>query len=159
VSIRLLAALATVVATVGATTAFAKDGNNTTVLQSALFGSQPTGPTLLGAKPGGAPWDISRGDVTVRRDGRLSLRIEGLVIPTAPQNGTNPLNFLTATVYCNGAPVVTSDPVAFSMAGDARVDTTLPRALPRQCLVPAVLINPAPGRVVNGGVYIAATGA
>jgi hypothetical protein len=158
-SIRLIAALATVAVAIGATSAFAKDGNdNTAVLQSALFGSMPTGPTLFGVKPGGAPWVISRGDATARRNGRLSLRIEGLVIPTAPQNGTNPLNFLAATVYCNGSAAGTTDPVAFSTAGDARIDTTLAKPLPSPCLAPAVLINPAPGRVVNTAVYIAATG-
>ncbi len=160
-SIRFIAALATVAAAIGATSAFAKDNNdNTTVLQSTLFGSTPSpaGPTLFDVKPGGAPWVISRGDVTARRDGRVSLRIEGLVIPTAPQNGTNPLNFLVATVYCNGKAAGTTDPVAFSTTGDARIDTTLAKPLPSPCLAPAVLINPAPGRVVNTAAYIAATG-
>jgi hypothetical protein len=159
---RFIAVLATVALAAGATSAFAKDGDdndNSTVLQSKLFGSMPGGPTPFGVKPGGAPWDIGRGDTKVRRDGRVQIRIEGLVIPTAPQNGTNPLSNLAATVYCGGLPAGTTSAVKFSTAGDARIDQTLAKPLPSPCLAPAVFINPAPNGVINAGVYIAASGA
>ena len=167
VSYRFATALAAVALVVGASEAFADGGGgggnnnnnaNNNVLQSDLFGSMPNGPKLFGVNPGGAPWAISKGDARVRRDGRVDITIEGLVIPTAPQNGTNPLNYLVATVYCNGVASGTTDPVAFSPAGDARTDTTLAKPLPSTCLAPAVLINPAPNRVVSPGVYIAASG-
>jgi len=130
------------------------------VLRSDLFGSQvaPTGPVLFGVNPGGAPWVIARGEARVRRNGRVKVRVEGLVIPTPPSNGTNPLSNIAASVYCGGTLVATTDPVPFSPAGDARIDATLKAAVPSPCLAPAVLLNPAPGGVVAARTYIAASG-
>ena len=130
------------------------------VLRSDLFGSQvaPTGPVLFGVNPGGAPWVIARGEARVRRNGRVKVRVEGLVIPTPPSNGTNPLSNIAASVYCGGTLVATTDPVPFSPAGDARIDATLKAAVPSPCLAPAVLLNPAPAGVVAARTYIAASG-
>jgi hypothetical protein len=171
-SYRFAAALATGALALGGTTAFAEHGDHGhhhgqkndrhggRVLRARVFpSSQPTGPVLFGVKPGGAPWVIDKGKAKVRRDGRVKVRVRGLVIPTAPQNGTNPLSNIAATVYCGGTAVGTTSAVPFSTDGDARIDETLATALPRPCLVPAVLLNPAPGGVVNTGTYIAATGA
>ena len=175
-SYRFAALLATVALALGATTAFAHDGGGDNhghgnkgqghrhggdVLRSDLFGSQvaPTGPVLFGVNPGGAPWVVGRGEARVRRDGRVKVRVEGLVIPTPPQNGTNPLSNIAASVYCGGKLVDTTDAVPFSPAGDARIDTMLKKPVPSPCLVPAVLLNPAPGGAVNAATYIAATGA
>lgn len=170
---RFVALLATVALALGATTAFAHDGGGDhngngngnrghrhggDVLRSDVFGSQPTGPTLFGVKPGGAPWVIDRGEARVRRNGRVKVRLEGLVIPTAPQNGTNPVSNIAASVFCGGTLVGTTAAVPFSPAGDARIDATLSAAIPSPCLTPAVLLNPAPNGAVNAGVYIAATG-
>ena len=131
------------------------------VLRSDLFGSQvaPTGPVLFGVNPGDAPWVIARGEARVRRNGRVKVRVEGLVIPTPPSNGTNPLSNIAASVYCGGTLVDTTDAVPFSPAGDARIDAMLEKAVPSPCLAPAVLLNPAPGGVIAAGTYIAATGA
>jgi hypothetical protein len=179
ISYRFTAALATVALAVGGSTAFADGGHGgddhgdnhgdnhgqknehhgATVLRSDLFGSQPTGPVLFGAKPGGAPWVIGRNESRVRRDGSVEVRVEGLVIPTAPQNGTNPLSNLAATVYCGGTAVGTTHPVPFSTAGNARIDEKLAMPLPSPCLAPAVLLNPASATAVSTAVYIAATGA
>ena len=82
----------------------------------------------------------------------------GLVIPTPPQNGTNPVSNIAATVFCGGTAVGTTAAVPFSTAGDARIDATLQAALPSPCLAPAVLLNPAPNGAVAVGTYIAATG-
>ena len=94
----------------------------------------------------------------VRRDGRVAVRVDDLVIPTAPQNGTNPLSDIAASVYCGGTLVGTTGAFPFSTEGDARIDDTLDAPLPRPCLAPAVLLNPAPGGVANTAAYIAATG-
>jgi hypothetical protein len=173
---RFIAALATVALAAGATSAFADDGHGHgrddgdhhgnhhgkrhggKALEAALFGSQPTGPTLFGVKPGGAPWVIRSGKAEVRREGRVEVRVRGLVIPTAPQNGTNPLPGIAATVFCGGTAVGTTKTVPFSPAGDARIEDRLGAALPSPCLVPAVLLNPQIGSAVNPAVYIAATG-
>jgi hypothetical protein len=173
---RLIAALATVALALalGASTALARSGHHGqtnkhhgqanerhggTILKSEVFGSQPTGPVLFGVAPGGAPWVISKGDVRVAVDGRVMVRLDGLVIPTPPSNGTNPVAEIAATVYCNGVAVGTTPAVPFSNAGDARIDDTLATPLPRPCLAPAVLFNPAAGGVVTTSAYIAATGA
>jgi hypothetical protein len=168
---RFAAVLATVALAAGASTAFAHDDDHggrgddhgrhrgDAVLRSELFGSMPDGPVLFGVKPGGAPWAITRGAAKVRADGRVKVRVRGLVIPTAPQNGTNPLSGIAATVFCGGTAVGTTASAPFSTAGDARIDATLATPLPRPCLAPAVLLNPAPGGVVNTTAYIAASGA
>jgi hypothetical protein len=175
-SYRFAALLATVALALGATTAFAHDGGGDhhghgnkgqghrhggDVLRSDLFGSQlePTGPVLFGVKPGGAPWVITRGEARVRRNGRVKVRVEGLVIPPPQGNGTNPLSNIAASVYCGGTLVDTTDAVPFSPAGDARIDAMLKKPVPSPCLAPAVLLNPAPGGAIGAGTYIAATGA
>jgi hypothetical protein len=167
---RLTAVLATVALAAGAGTAFADGGHdhgrsddndhndNAKVLKSDVFGSVPDGPVLFGVKPGGAPWVIGKGEAEVRRDGSVKVEVEGLVIPTPPQNGTNPLNGIAATVYCGGTAVGTTKSYAFSTAGDAKFEARVAKALPSPCLAPAVLLNPAPNGAVNAAVYIAATG-
>jgi hypothetical protein len=170
-SYRFAAALAGLVVAAGGATAFADGGGHGDhrrghhgkrhggrVLESKVFGSNPAGPVLFGVKPGGLPWVVSRSHVEVRRDGRVEVSVRGLVIPTPPQNGTNPVSNLAATVFCNGSAVGTTKAVAFSTAGDARIEDTLAKPLPSPCLVPAVLLNPAPGGAIAAGTYIAATG-
>jgi hypothetical protein len=158
-SLRFIAALATLALAAGATSAFA-DGTHDhgRAFGAGLFGSRPDGPALFGVKPGAAPWVIRRGVAEVRRDGRVEVRVDGLVIPTPPQNGTNPLPGIAATVFCGGTAVGTTKTVPFSPAGDARIDDRLGSPLPSPCLAPAVLLNPQIGGAVNPGVYIAATG-
>jgi hypothetical protein len=170
-SYRFAAALTSLVVAAGTATAFADAGGHhggrhgrhhqrhgAEVLESKVFGSDPVGPVLFGVKPGGLPWVISRSRVEVRRDGRVEVRVRGLVVPTPPQNGTNPVSNLAATVFCNGSAFGTTHAVPFSPAGDARIEEKLGTALPSPCLVPAVLLNPAPGGAVATGTYIAATG-
>ena len=95
----------------------------------------------------------------VSRDGRVRVRIEGLVFAEGPNVGKNTVPQLAATVYCGGTAVGTTKPVAFSPEGDARIDETLATAPPSPCLVPAVLINPAPAGTAVTATYIAASGA
>ena len=158
---RFIAALAAASLAAGATTAFADDGHGDRhdgrVLEADIFGSHPTDAALFGVKPGGAPWVIRRGEAEVRRDGRVEVDVRGLVIPTPPQNGTNPLPGIAATVFCGGQAVGTTRTVPFSPDGDARIKDRI-AALPSPCVVPAVLLNPQLGAAVNPGVYIAATG-
>jgi hypothetical protein len=97
--------------------------------------------------------------VKVSRDGRVRVRIEGLVFAEGPNVGKNTVPKLAATVYCGGTGVGTTAPVAFSSDGDARIDQMLTTAPSRPCLAPAVLINPAPAGSAATGTYIAASGA
>jgi hypothetical protein len=133
------------------------------VLRSALFGSKTTahgGPTLFGAAPGGVDWVINGPSTAkVSRDGRVRVRIHGLVFAEGPNVGKNTVPQLAATVYCGGTVVATTAPVAFSPEGNAFIDETLATAPPSPCLAPAVLINPAPAGTAVTATYIAASGA
>jgi hypothetical protein len=124
------------------------------VFRASLVGSLPTDPAIHGVTPGGAPWALERGAVRLKRDGRLRLRVEGLVIP--PPRGTNTaggVTTITASLFCGSAtPAATTGAVPLSQAGDARIDERL--TLSGVCLAPVVLVHP------NGAAarYIAASG-
>jgi hypothetical protein len=137
--------------------------NGKAILRSPLFGSKTTahnGPTLFGVAPGGVDWVINGPSrAKVSRDGRVRVRIEGLVFAEGPNVGKNTVPQLAATVYCGGAAVGTTAPVAFSPEGNAFIDETLATAPPSPCLAPAVLINPAPAGTAATTAYIAASGA
>jgi hypothetical protein len=141
------AALALAATTFGGIATSSTDGE--TILQAPVAGSLPTDPALFGATPGGAPWTVDHGKVTVRTDGRLDVKVDDLIIPT---RGDNPLPQLSASVVCSGVIVATTAPVPFSTDGDARIRTQL--TLPERCLAPAVLIHPN----ANAAVFIGATG-
>ena len=99
------------------------------LLRASVAGSLPTDPALFGVRPGGAPWTIDRGTVTLRADGRLDVKTDDLIIPTT---GVNPLPTLAASVVCNGVVVATTATVPFSASGgraDPR-DRDAARSLP-----------------------------
>jgi hypothetical protein len=129
--------------------------HNGTLLKSGVVGSTPApaGAVIFGVTPGGLPWVTDEGKVRVRSDGRIDVRIEGLVIPTPPQNGTNPVPALTATLFCNGAAAAVTESFPLSVPdGDARFRGEL--MLPEVCVAPVVLFNPNG----NAAAYIAASG-
>ena len=132
-----------------------REHRNRTVLSMSLVSSVPTDPTLLGAAAGGVPWVLRSGEARLRNDGRLEVRIRGLVIPVAPFTGTTgPVRTVSASLYCGGnsTPVGTSDSFSISTDGNARISTTF--MLTAKCQIPALLIHP------NGAnaVYIATSG-
>jgi hypothetical protein len=45
------------------------------LINESLAPSQPTDPTFHGVTPGGAPWVLKRGEVRLKRDGKLDLRV------------------------------------------------------------------------------------
>jgi hypothetical protein len=165
-AVALLAASAFAGSATAAVTAIAHPGSgqkqgdggglhNGTVLSTTLAPSVPADPTLLGAAAGGAPWVLRSGDARLKRDGRLDIRIRGLVIPVAPFNGTaGPVTTVSASLYCGGntTPVGTSTSFPISTDGNARITANF--MLPATCLIPALLIHP------NGAnaVYIASSG-
>ena len=125
------------------------------LLKSGLVGSTAPlegGVALFEVVPGGRTWAVRDGAVKVTRDGRLDVRIKGLVIPEAPFNGTNPLASVSATLVCNDVPGTPTATVPLSTAGDGRIRADV--VVPQPCLAPAVLVNP----LGNGATYIAANG-
>lgn len=115
-----------------------------------------TGPTnpIRGIGGGGVPWSVDVAKGELRTDGRLKLKVEGLVVTSS---GLNPsptfvarVNCLTAAQPVNGETVSTA-PVATGQEGDAMFDTRV--ALPDPCYAPIVFVTNEAGRwfAVTGG--------
>ena len=145
---RLLAPLAACTAIacalgVTATGAATADDDGRDLLRSGLVGSAPPaqgGPTLFGVAPGGAPWVVDHNSsVRIGDDGRVDLKIRGLVLTSTGQNSPT-ITTVTATVVCNGVPVALTGPAPIGLAGDARIRDRV--RLPEPCLAPAVLVHP-----------------
>jgi len=122
----LLATLLTV--SVGTTAAGAKQ-----IFGSSMVGIPTGGLVLDGLTGGGVPWSINAGRAVLTDDGHLSVVVQGLVVTSS---GVNPSATGRAAVVCAGTVVATTDPVAFSPAGDAQINTTV--SLPSPCLDIAV---------------------
>lgn len=126
-----------------------------TLFASSLAPSVPADDAIHGAMPGAAPWVIRRGEVRLRQDGRLRVRIEGLVIPVAPANGTpGPVMSVSAGLYCgsSGTAAASTGTAPISRAGDAQIDARL--TLPAKCPGAVVLVHPNG----NAGLFIASSG-
>ncbi len=125
------------------------------LIVESLAPSQPTDPVFHGVRPGGAPWVLKLGDVRLKRDGKLDLRVQGLVIPALGTPG--PVTTISASLYCGAdsdtTGADTTQQVPISRKGDARIhDASL--SVPSACLAPVILVHP------NGltKVYIALDG-
>jgi len=152
-SLRLVAALALLATLVFGTGTVAADSGHhgRKILDTRLVGLPVAGQVLLGVTGGGRPWTIERGRAKLYADGRLDLKVRGLLLgPGGSNEGTNPVAMGRAIVVCNGVDKVMSDTVPFSPDGDARVMAQL--SLPSTCLAPVVFFgNP-------GGFWFAVSG-
>jgi hypothetical protein len=140
-----------------------REGGSADLLSSSLAPSlpAPTDPAIHGVAPGGAPWGLSAGSLRLRDDGRLDIRIDGLVLPTVGTGTTpGPVSAVAASLFCgadsNTTPAATTATVPLSSDGDAVIRTTV--VLPSPCLAPIVLIHPVIASTLNTSVYIALTG-
>ena len=123
-------------------TALASDGGGDDLIRADLVPSLTTDPPINGLQPGGLPWVLDRGEVRVRDDGRMDVRIEGLQIPRAGGED-NPVGSITAVLYCGGVQVADSGAQPMSIPeGDARFRVTV--AAPDHCDMATVLISPTP---------------
>jgi len=117
---------------------------------------------LRGVPGGGLPWMIRSAKGSLEHDGRLVVRVRGLVladeapVPAALQ-GTNPLADFQAIVSCQSigaggtatvANVTTGDFTA-SPAGNSTIVARV--KLPRPCIAPIVFVT-------GPGIWLAATG-
>ena len=125
------------------------------LIDESLAPSQTTDPAFHGVSPGGAPWVLTRGDVRLKRDGKLDLELKGLVIPALGTPG--PVTTVSASLYCGAdsstTPAATTQQVPLSPKGDARIrDASF--SVPSTCLAPVILVEP------NGSttIYIALDG-
>ena len=99
------AAVVLTVGLVGAPAAVAGGGHGggggRTILSAELAGSLTTDPVLFQTvAPGGADWVIGDGEARLRHDGRLDVKVEGLVLTST---GANPVTQVSASV---GRPLV-----------------------------------------------------
>ncbi|HEY7143097.1 MAG TPA: hypothetical protein VH637_02550 [Streptosporangiaceae bacterium] len=117
-----------------------------------------TGPYVGAANPvrgvagGGLPWELKAASGSLRSDGRLQLRVRGLVlarqapVPAALQ-GTNPFASFRALVSCqsigagNTAAVtnISTGDFRADPAGNTRIDGRV--SLPRPCVAPIVFVT------------------
>jgi hypothetical protein len=109
-----------------------------------------TGTPVRGLAGGGLPWEIGKAQGELRSDGRLEVRVEGLVLARkapVPANlqGTNPVPQFRAIVSCltpaqpvNGENFAT-DPFPASPQGDARFKGMV--ELPASCVAPIVFVT------------------
>ena len=124
-----------------ASPALAGDGGGDDLIREDLVPSLTTDPPINGVSPGGLPWVLDRGEVRVRDDGRMDVRIEGLQIPRAGGED-NPVDSITAVLYCAGRRVADSGPQPMSVPeGDARFRVTV--AAPDDCDMASVLVSPS----------------
>ena len=123
-----------------------------------------TANAIRGVPGGGLPWELDRARGRLRADGRLDIKVEGLVLarraPVPPAlQGTNPVTPFKAIVSCltpsaDGTTVQTvnvdSDAVPATPEGDARIRDVVD--LPEPCIAPIVFV------ASGGGAWFAATG-
>jgi hypothetical protein len=127
-----------------------------------------TGPYVGIANPirtvpgGGFPWMINEGTGFLSRDGRLHVRVRGLVLADSPLvpaslRGTNPVADFEAIVSCQtitgGMATVTNVSTGqfpASTRGNADIRTRV--KLPEPCIAPIVFV------ASPGGAWFAATG-
>jgi hypothetical protein len=110
------------------------------VLRAPLMGSTPApvSPMIAGINPGGAAWVNGPSKVRVRRDGRISVTIRGLVLVAT---GANPLPSMVATLVCDNMVSSSTAPFDLSPAGNGSTSDKI--SVPRHCEDPTVLIQPA----------------
>jgi hypothetical protein len=110
---------------------------------------------IRGVNGGGLPWAISQAKAVLTADGRLDVKVEGLVLVAT---GANPVTTFRAILSCQtidgtGAATVTNvstDPFPASTAGNSKIASTLD--LPEPCIAPIVFVTSP------GGAWFAATG-
>ena len=118
---------------------------------------------VRGVNGGGLPWVIRTGKGEVRSDGRIEVKVRGLVLaddPAVPaaRRLTNPIASFRALVSCltvdaagNAATVnVSTGDFPATTAGDARIEAAV--NLPDPCLAPVVFVTSP------GGAWFAVTG-
>jgi hypothetical protein len=113
------------------------------LIDQSLAPSQPADPVFHGVSPGGAPWVLKRGDVRLKRDGKLDLQVHGLVIPALGTPG--PVTKVSASLYCGAdsstTAADTTQQVPISSKGNAHIrDASF--SVPSTCLAPVILVHP-----------------
>jgi hypothetical protein len=108
---------------------------------------------IRGVNGGGLPWQIAEGRGELASNGKLEVKVRGLVLlnaaPVPPAlRGTNPIPSFQAIVSCltidNGSAVtrnVATGPFPATSTGDSRIEATV--ALPSPCFAPIIFVGPS----------------
>jgi hypothetical protein len=109
------------------------------------------GPNAIqGIVGGGLPWAIASGKGELKADGKLEVKVRGLVLSAGPLSGTNPVTTFRAVVSCQtidaaGQPAVanvSTGEFPANNAGDSDIEAMV--MLPTPCVAPIVFVtNPA----------------
>lgn len=124
---------------------------------------------IRGINGGGLPWELDRAKGALRVDGRLTVKVKGLVLarraPVPPElQGTNPVPMFKALVSClttSSAGVaetvnVSTQPVPATSKGNAKIKEKL--TLPSPCFAPIVFVTSPPSATSPDGAWFAVTG-
>ena len=104
---------------------------------------------IRGLSGGGVPWVIADGKGKLRADGRLEVKVRGLVLAST---GANPVPAFRAVVSCQsidgmGGPSivnVSTEDFPASPTGDADIRATV--ELPNPCFAPIIFVTNSTGR-------------
>lgn len=114
---------------------------------------------VRGINGGGVPWRLASAHGELKADGKLEIKIEGLVIAAS---GMNPISAFRGVVNCltpasptTGVNLVT-DPAPATTAGDAKIKADL--ALPTPCIAPIVFVTNGTGPPPGAWFAITGTG-
>ena len=149
-----LVAAGALVFALGASGSSRHDGNGEKLIRLGLAPSVPTDPLFHGIAAAGAAWVLSDSSVRLKANGKLDIRIDGLILPALGTAGS--VTTVSASLLCGAdmqaGPAVTTGTFPLSQSGDARIEAKL--NLPATCLAPIFVIHP------NGGTsrYIAVSG-
>lgn len=116
---------------------------------------------IRGVPGGGIPWTLAEAKGELRTDGRIKVRVRGLVLAEGARAGTNPITAFKAIVSCltpatdaAGALVVgvnrSTNTFPASEAGDSEIEDVV--SLPTPCIAPIVFVTSPTGA------WFAATG-
>ena len=108
---------------------------------------------IRGIHGGGLPWAIERAEGALSPDGRLRVRVRGLVLAGGPPAviGTNPIPTFRAIVSFEQAAPIFTDPVPASTSGDAEINVQV--GLPHPGFAPVIFVGPG-----TAPVWFAVTG-
>lgn len=104
---------------------------------------------IRGINGGGLPWTLSSASGELKANGRLEIKVRGLVFAAGPNTGSNTVASFRAIVSCltadGGVENVMTDPFpattgpASSGGGNAKIETTV--NLPQPCIAPIVFVT------------------
>ncbi len=108
---------------------------------------------IRGINGGGLPWAIGSGFGELKADGKLEIRVQGLVFAAGPNTGSNTVPNFRATVSCltNDAQVVNVTTGLFTASvgaasaggGNAKIEARL--TLPQPCIAPIIFVTSPSG--------------